>query len=130
MHQFFDYLSRIFGFRILHDSNNSDSMSTDVSLLQPNSNKNNRNHTSSAAATSTVQAVVFFMSQPGIWAFSFVMPLFGVPFGLLDVSMSPFLKDHFEVDGNTAGLYFLSLGALYAVAAQFVGYATDKGEVL
>ena len=80
------------------------------------------------ASATTFQAFIEFLSFPGIWAVSLIFPLFGVPFGLLDVSLSPYLLDHFGVDGDTAGLYFLSLGAMYAICTQFTGYITDKGK--
>ncbi|XP_075263645.1 MFS-type transporter SLC18B1-like, partial [Convolutriloba macropyga] len=75
----------------------------------------------------TSEASIQFLSIPGIWAVSLIFPLFGVPFGLLDVSLSPFLLEHFGVDGDTVGFYFLSLGAMYAIVTQFTGYITDKG---
>ncbi|XP_075263340.1 MFS-type transporter SLC18B1-like [Convolutriloba macropyga] len=75
----------------------------------------------------TSEASIQFLSIPGIWAVSLIFPLFGVPFGLLDVSLSPYLLEHFDVDGDTAGLYFLSIGAMYAIVTQFTGYITDKG---
>ena len=76
---------------------------------------------------STIRACLEFLSVPGIWAFSVILPLFGIPFGLLDVSLSPYLLHKFDITGDTAGLYFLSAGATYAICTQFIGIATDKG---
>ena len=52
------------------------------------------------------------------------------PFGLFDVALSPYLLKTFNVDGDTAGLYYLSMGGLYAICTQFVGYAVDKGNTI
>ncbi|XP_075242511.1 MFS-type transporter SLC18B1-like isoform X2 [Convolutriloba macropyga] len=122
--------------RLIYDSADESKDSADVPMLGVTNDTSGPADTSTQieittqeqqASATTFQAFIEFLSFPGIWAVSLIFPLFGVPFGLLDVSLSPYLLDHFGVDGDTAGLYFLSLGAMYAICTQFTGYITDKG---
>ena len=75
----------------------------------------------------TSEALAAFLAYPGVWLVSMFFILGSVPFGLYDVSLSPYLLQTFGVDGDTAGLYFLAMGALYAICTQFVGLLVDKG---
>ena len=124
-------------FRLIYDSADESKDSADVPMLGATNDSPAPADTSTQieittqeqqASATTFQAFIEFLSFPGIWAVSLIFPLFGVPFGLLDVSLSPYLLEHFGVDGDTAGLYFLSLGAMYAICTQFTGYITDKGK--
>ena len=79
---------------------------------------------------STFRAALDFLAIRGIWVYSVFLILLGVPLALLDVALSPYLLEQFDIEGDFSGWYFLAAGAFYAVCSQFVGWATDKGMVL
>ncbi|XP_075251451.1 MFS-type transporter SLC18B1-like [Convolutriloba macropyga] len=101
--------------------------SSDVNLLTPKDLPSRRRNETDASSDNTGAALSQFLSYPGVWLVSLFFVLGSVPFGLFDVALSPYLLETFNVDGDTAGLFFLSMGALYAIFTQFVGYAVDKG---
>ncbi|XP_063713908.1 MFS-type transporter SLC18B1-like [Symsagittifera roscoffensis] len=76
---------------------------------------------------STFRAALDFLAIRGIWVYSVFLILLGVPLALLDVALSPYLLEQFDIEGDFSGWYFLAAGAFYAVCSQFVGWATDKG---
>ena len=82
---------------------------------------------SSEKTASTFRAVLDFLAIRGIWAFSVLLILLGVPLEFLDVALSPYLLEQFDIEGDSSGWYFLTACSFYTVCSQFVGYATDRG---
>ena len=117
-------------FSLLTGDDHHPESSSDVDLLTSNDESVqcvSNDESSAVVEDDTSKAFALFLSYPGIWFVTLFFVMTSIPFGLYDVALSPYLYDTYGIDGDTAGLYFLSMGALYAVFTQVVGFAVDKG---
>ena len=114
--------------RLLHEAADQakNAYADDVSLLPGVASSSTVEHNPDTSSGALVQ----FISYPGVWCICFFFLMASCPFGLFDVALGPYLLDTFGIDGDTAGFYFLSMGALYAVMTQVVGFLVDKGKLL